>query len=598
MISITSQIGLYAFLVLLPLIILYLIKPKPKDIVIPSLMFFSKEKGESKRKVFFRKFLRNLLFIIQLLVLASLAFNYAEPYIVLPFNVSIGDTVVVLDSSASSSVLFNRMVEMAKDDLSGDISIVLAENIPVSALEKSSKTRAIKTLSQLKPRDTKTNLGDAIVQAADILGDIKGRIVVYSDFNYNDGPNPLVAKRAVEAKGISVRFVPVGQKIWNNGITELKPGKYNSKVYVKNFNDKPVDALLKLTNNGESIKQVKLTIMPESVETYMFETLPGVTRIELSPQDGFMKDNVAYLSAPKIDKIRVLLITNSKHSNVKSALKASKDIELSVAVPPIFPDFDHDITIIDNVSKSLFLPGTIKEIGENVKKGNSLVIAVQEDSLQFDYTDILPVTLDGVANRTELRTKLTTMFTKDIKFGSVAGHLDTELKEGATSFIVSDADKPVIAIGNYEAGNVVYYGILPKKSSFENKPSYPIFWDRLASFLVGAEDIAEFNYPSGKILNLEFEQEVQTPSERIKAAHVFLDEAGIYSVGNKDIAVNLLSEEESDIKLNSKLLEEDQKSFAFAKGKGKALSMERFLLMFASILILLEIIYVKVRGDL
>ena len=67
--------GLLALLILVPLIIIYLRKPKALAKPIPSLMFFSEHKGSVRVSSFLRKFIRNILFLIQLLVLALLAFS-------------------------------------------------------------------------------------------------------------------------------------------------------------------------------------------------------------------------------------------------------------------------------------------------------------------------------------------------------------------------------------------------------------------------------------------------------------------------------------------------------------------------------------------
>ena len=61
-----SPIWLYALLLLIPFILLYLIGPKPKHKVIPSLMFLFKDLGRDKRTNFFRRLIRDLLFLLQL----------------------------------------------------------------------------------------------------------------------------------------------------------------------------------------------------------------------------------------------------------------------------------------------------------------------------------------------------------------------------------------------------------------------------------------------------------------------------------------------------------------------------------------------------
>src|SRR3989338_2907116 len=96
-----NTIGLLALTSLIPFIILYFRKPRPQDRVIPSLMFILQNKKLSKQSAFLRTFLANLLFFIQLLALIGLSFAIAEPFVKIPYDVSLENTIIVLDVSAS-----------------------------------------------------------------------------------------------------------------------------------------------------------------------------------------------------------------------------------------------------------------------------------------------------------------------------------------------------------------------------------------------------------------------------------------------------------------------------------------------------------------
>ena len=60
--------GLWALLALVPLIIVYLIKPRPKKETIPALMFLIKERSKSTKTSFLRKFFKDPLFLFQILL--------------------------------------------------------------------------------------------------------------------------------------------------------------------------------------------------------------------------------------------------------------------------------------------------------------------------------------------------------------------------------------------------------------------------------------------------------------------------------------------------------------------------------------------------
>ena len=158
-----NTLGLIAFIGLIPFIILYLRRPKPRDRIIPSLMFLLQNKKRSKQNDFLKKFLANLLFFVQLLAILGLCFAIAEPYIRVPYDVSLENTVIVLDVSASmqaeeSGTRFENAVKEAKKALSGKNSIILAENVPLIVLEDENENTAATILDNLEPKATTTKI--------------------------------------------------------------------------------------------------------------------------------------------------------------------------------------------------------------------------------------------------------------------------------------------------------------------------------------------------------------------------------------------------------------------------------------------------------
>ena len=99
--GLTNSIGLLALGFLIPLIIIYLIKPQPKKISIPSLMFLTQQYKKSKTQSFLRKILKDPLFVLQLLVLLFLIFSLTDPWYDTTKIISTENTILVLDISAS-----------------------------------------------------------------------------------------------------------------------------------------------------------------------------------------------------------------------------------------------------------------------------------------------------------------------------------------------------------------------------------------------------------------------------------------------------------------------------------------------------------------
>lgn len=620
-------IGLWALLSLVPFIIIYLRRPRPQDQVIPSLMFLIKNKKTSQKYSFFRKLIHNLLFILQLLALLLLSVSVAAPFIRLPYDVTLENTVLIIDSSASmqakeETTRFEKAIKEAKKVLSGKNSIILAENIPLIALEDESTDVALDILSKLKAKSTTTNLGDAMLLAKDILGDRPGRVVVISDFSNLDGPDLMVVKKTLTTENIIVDFVDVSNEVGNIGITKLDVTKHKMEVYVKNFMDTEKTVVLKLMSNGKEVSSSgSIKVLPKSVEVFVFDDAPtGVSEIVLHPTDNFELDNIAYISTPLKKRFDVLLITNKKNSNLEVALDASKDIDLCVVNPPVLTictsgdknrgkvePYEQDAIVvheINNVGKrNGILPGTFIDISTYVRKGGKLVFTAQDDLDNINMYDSAIVDFKGKVEEAasvcvDIVNQFTKQFEKDICFTTTGKYFKTGLKEGTIGIASASGSNPIIALKNIGEGKAAYYGIFDDNSEFKTLPSYPIFWNSLVNFMIDQESVKEFNYKTGKILTIP-EQKVKTPSGTLKTSKLIMDEAGIYELDERKIAVNLLDEEESDVAPVLDVETEEKKETALEKERVEHnFGIAPILLLIAFLLLGLEIYYLKVRGDI
>ena len=156
----------------------------------------------------------------------------------------------------------------------------------------------------------------------------------------------------------------------------------------------------------------------------------------------------------------------------------------------------------------------------------------------------------------------------------------------------------MVVYGERKKGKVVYYGILDEASDFKTLPSYPIFWSSLVNFMVGTEDIKEFNLKTGKIASIG-EQKVKTPSATLTASKLLMDEVGIYEFDNKKFAVNLLDEKESDINLPTKVENrKEREKLLESESKEHNFNLELTILGLVFLFMMAEFIYIKRRGDL
>ncbi|PIN74441.1 hypothetical protein COV18_07355 [Candidatus Woesearchaeota archaeon CG10_big_fil_rev_8_21_14_0_10_37_12] len=595
--SVGNPGGLWALLALVPLIILYLVRPKPKHMAIPSLMFFMKSTGSKRLTSFLRTLTRDWLFLIQLLCVAALALSFAGVYTSYQHDVTAAHTVLVIDVSASSQVneggttRFNIAVSKAKDFLGAKNTVILAKDVPFIALKDAGQREALKFLNSLQPRETPSRIGEAIILAGETLGS-EGRVVVLSDFINTAGQLPQVAKSVVESKGLVVDFIEIGSSNKRNvGIVNLDVDPTQTVVYVKNYMNSKQNIPLVAGSH-----QTSLEIPPGSVESFAFATPPGVTKISLPVKDDFLIDNTAFVSAPKSGRSKILVITNNESVFLTNALRASGESEVVVQQPPIVDPDGFDVIIVSNVNSRELLPGTFEDLLVSAERGATVIAAIQEDSKKINYQGVLPITLSEKGHGGLVSVEQGARFTKNVDFGEVQSSWSGELI-GDQAVIASVGENPVLTLKQVGAGKIMYYGI-PEESEFKFSPDYPIFWTELIKFVTGQLDVRSLNFETGETLLLEKEQLVKTPSKNIRRAALVLDEVGVYEFEDRVIAVNLVNELESNVNLEVQVGAAATEYELRPVKETRTFEWDVFLLAFALAFLFLEVILLKWRGDL
>ncbi|MBW2969775.1 BatA and WFA domain-containing protein [Candidatus Woesearchaeota archaeon] len=586
---------MWALLFLVPLIILYLIRPKPKMLAIPSLMFFLRSSGMRRLNSFLRQVTHDWLFLIQLLLLLGLVLTFAHPFTKYQHDVTASNTVIVLDVSASSQVRegarsrFDLSIAQAKKVLGSKNTIILAKDVPFIALQDASAEDASKFLNGLSPKSTISRIGEAVILAGETLKE--GRVVVVSDFINTGGQDPDIAKAVLESKGLVVDFINVaGSPRKNVGIVQFDVGNDQCTVYVKNYFGEQQKFNLRV---GSTV--VPMSVPANSIETFAFKTPAGVAMLELDVSDDFGVDNYAFLSAPAGGKAKVLLISNNESTFLKNALLASGELDVVVTEPPVISEGSFDVIVIHNVDPVQVLPGTFEDILARAENGATVIVGVQDNSDRLDYRGLLPVKISGKSDGGFVSVDQLNRFTKNIDFGAVT-NLFTAEPLGEQSVIASVNGVPVISVKPVGSGKLVYFGI-SEDSEFKYAPHYPIFWTELMKFVTEQQDVRNLNFKAGDTLILDKEQKIKTPSKTVKRAALVLDEVGIYELEDRVIAVNLVDELESNVNLEkqvgTKSLEYELKPVK----ETREFPLDIWLLVFALFFILFEVFFVKYRGD-
>ncbi|VVB86619.1 Uncharacterised protein [uncultured archaeon] len=613
-----NQAGLYALLSIIPLIIIYLLRPRPKKLKIPSVMFLL-DIEKKKRLNIFRKFLKDPLFFIQLLVLAIISFAIAAPFILANEQAGGGSTVIILDASASmqaktssGSSKFESAAVQANDFLSARNTIILAESVPVLVMQDSPSSSAADALKKLKPKATSTDLSSAILLGKRMLPE-GGRIVVLSDFTSWNGDDPSIAKTLAEASGINVDFVTVSGRTDNIGIVDgwfESNGDY--KIIIKNFNTEARTVNIEVTTDNQNVLSNSLNINGGSSQYFAISSLgPGTTRISINSDDALAVDNDAYVIIPKSVKHDLLFITDNAKSTSPVALGLLLFTTVKKSDTKNIPSMSGYPIVFVNSPLSSEAARSLSDYVNN--GGNAVIIASQG----LQDMDLLPVQLGPLSNATSLNVVQQSMITDGIGIDTVnvKKHFKAQLKRGAVSLVEGGDNSAMLAYWKFGKGMVIYSGLADPQgdniydplnenvwNDFHTLPGYPLFWKQMLEWITGSLDVSEYNANTGQFIKLPATETVKTPGDTITTDLLLLDEVGVYQLPEKDVAVNLYDEKESNLAgsgiaagaTNLSALKEMPGVQAIRKPQ----YLDIYFIIAGFFLVFLELAYLRWRGEL
>src|SRR3989338_906805 len=588
-----NPFGWLALLSLIPFILLYFVRPKPVELEVPSLMFFMRSQHIDKERSFLKRFRFDLFFLLQLLILLFLSLYFIDPFTSVGGNVLVDHAVFVLDVSASMQVddRFAKALDYTQDHLARSNTFILISNLPRVIAEDISHRDAEHLLSQLQPTAGRSNIGDALMLANQYVKGKDSYVYVISDFIPTEGVSIEAAKNALQGKNIVPEFYSVKDKKQhtNRGIVDLRIEDDSTTVYLKNYNTQ--EETVEFTVNDE---KKSLTIKPYFVEPYSFKTPLGLTEIRILGKDDFSLDDLAYVSVPEQNRASVLLITDKESKYLKAALQSSGKVDITVTPTTQLPEKNFDVYILhevnEKISKSL-----LATLTEEVQNEKGLVIHAESSSNTLDYGSLLPLELGTYESEAVVEITELAKLTQDISFGDVSHHFSTTNEQGIT--LATTQNDSILTVQALGGGKVIYYGIVEEETTFPLQPSYPIFWTNVIKYLSGQGDLSAFNLDSGTTLPLPVKKSIKTPSGQITANAILFDEIGVYSYDNKLLTSVLADEHESNIDAIS-VAATDISAPLNDVSEDKKYSLEKLLLLMAGALLLLELFFMKLRGEI
>lgn len=621
-----TPLALAALLSVIPLIIIYMLRPKPAVLSIPSLMFVLKLERERK-KVYasLTKIVRDPLFLIQLLMLILLSIGAAGYYYTSNEPLSGEHTVIILDTSASMQVesRFEDAVGIADGYVSKKNSIILASNIPLLALEGGSASAAGEIFNKVKPGAGTADLSAAITTGMRLLSKEGGRVIVISDFTNWGGDDPVASKNLAESYGLEVNFVKVGKPADNigiiNGWIEAGAGEYGYTGVVKNY--KGSSETVKIDagrgTSGNASKSFTLDVPAGGTNQFTLANLgPGITTISLNVKDDLSVDNKAYISIPDTSGQQILYVTDNGKLPSKTALSLlpNSDLKIQKSVPS---SLDNYSLVVLAQKETPIANSSVERIENYVRNGGSAVFIASEalspEKTEVGLVKLLPVKPIGVEeaeNGLEVEEALQSSITQDMRSDeiSVRKYMNVTERTGSTTLVATENGIPVLSYWQVGKGTIFYMGLNDELgdgawNNFHNLPEYPVFWIKLVEWLGGTGEISEYNLETGTVTSLSKTEEVRTPSKTLTTNRLLFDEVGKYEISDKKIAVNLYDDRESNTTVDasaliSRAVANDEARLVRADTYTAKNDITNYLIGVLFLLMLLEILIIRGRGEL
>ncbi|WP_407282399.1 BatA and WFA domain-containing protein [Methanolobus sp. WCC1] len=620
-----NPVALAALASVIPLIILYLLRPKPLQVQIPSLMFLMDIKEEKKRfYTSISKLVKDPLFFIQLFVLILLALAAASPYFESQEALSGDHTVLIIDGSASMQTdnRFSDAISKAEDYVSKTNTVILAESTPVTIIEEANAQATYDALESMKAQATVADMSSAISAAMRILSDQGGNIVVVSDFASWNGDDPVNSMKLAESYGLNVQFLLVGRDADNIGIIqgtiEVEDGKYNYNGVIKNYQNsrQTVDVEIENLDSGKT-SSTSLAIPARSTKQLRLTNLgTGITEVRILDDDSLAADNTAYISIPKISDRQLLFVTDVDDLPSKIALSLIPTITVKEleGVPDDLSDYS--IIVIANKERAL-ASNEIPLLSTYLNAGGKVVFiaseALSSENAKTELVELLPIMPESVEdtdNGVTLEVVQDTRLSEDIKYDEVAmyKYLNVTERIESTTLVATEDDVPMLVYGPVGDGTSVYLGINDIAgedawNNFHNLPEYPVFWSKLAGWLGGTGSVQDYNLKTGTVSALAKEQEIQTPSTTDTVSRVLYDEVGVYQVAGKEIAVNLYTDKESDTTLEGddvieRSQADDEPGIVRESSYTAKNYLDTYMIIIVFALVILELLVIRKRGEL
>ncbi|MDP9383294.1 MAG: VWA domain-containing protein [Chloroflexota bacterium] len=470
--SFAAPLALALGLLSVPLVLLYLLKPRREERVVPSTFLWRQALEEVQANAPWQKLKRNLLLLLQLIILSLLVLALARPLL----NSGIapgGDLVLILDTSQSMAATdvrpsrweaaVHRVRELAQNAGVGSrVAVVTAGPTPrLLAGPTADKTAVANALSDLGAPHGDSNLRDAAILARSVAGRLKEPTILLVG---DGGP---VASEAAPVP-YTVRFDPVKGTGANAGILGLstRSGATGRQLWVSIGNYGPARAAtLSFSVDGKLVDAAKVQLPADTVTGVARDDLPpgAVIQAKLDVQDSLEADNTAWHVDAQGPPARVLLLGQESRF-LERALSLLPDVQVFKGKSGAPHEPGYDIYVFNGDAPAQLPPGNVLLLGPK----NSALLPVRGE-------------MEGLPVTSQKEDSLLLRFV-DLSNTSIARASRLSLPDWMET-LASSGDVPLLVAGETQGRKVVALAFSPENSDLPLQVAFPVLVDNLMRHL-------------------------------------------------------------------------------------------------------------------
>jgi len=470
----------------IPIVALYLLRLRRKDVFVSSTMLWQKLVTDREANMPWQRLRPNLLLFLQLLILAFLVLAMTRPY--LPSSsLAQGNVVVLLDGSASmlAKDIEPTRFAAAKDevselinDLSGDDQMTLIQvgNTPTVLLPASKDKAALReALNASEAQPVVADWSSALTLAAGTAQGLpEPKIIILSDGGMTGDLPPLPAE---------VVYLLVGQGTENLAISALGTSESENGAQlfasVTNHGKIEQEAMINIDVDGILIESRHINVAAGDVATMIWELPESVdivtARLSDNADDMLAIDDTALSIHDSGKQNKALLVTDG-NIFLETILSVLPGLDAFQVSPDLFNATnltdEYDLVILDGVAMPDPLP-----------KANFLVVDPRPELSNQDNIESRLFSTGDIFLNTQITEVTDNPILQFVDWDGVNIRQATRIDAPWADSLVTSEGGPVILAGETKGRRVALLSFRLQDSDLPLQIAFPVLMANIVNWL-------------------------------------------------------------------------------------------------------------------